>query len=95
MVLCMVPAYAAGGYQYLFIHLFNHFNNVVAMEEENLNIEWHIKQRVLKALNKFKNDFKAAAALGINARTLYSYKKRFDIERCPETKEYSFKNTKV
>jgi hypothetical protein len=65
------------------------------MEEEILNIEWHVKRKVLKALNKFKNDFKAAAAPGIHARTLYRYKKRFNIERCPVTRQYSFKNTRI
>lgn len=59
-----------------------------------LNIEWNVKQRVLKALNTCRNETEASKALGINARTLYSYKKRFEIERCPVLGEYSFKEKK-
>lgn len=77
------------------VHLLPHRNIVLTMEEEILNIEYHVKQRVLKALNKFKNDFQASQALGIGSRTLYRYKQRFNIERCPVTKEYLFKKEMV
>ncbi len=76
-------------------HLLLHFNIVFTMEEETLNIEYHLKRRVLKALNKFKKDFEAAEELGIASGTLYRYKQRFNIERCPVTKEYSFREKLV
>lgn len=64
------------------------------MESENLNIDNKVKQLVLKALNKFKNNAKAAEALKIHERTLIKYISRFDIYCCPNTKEYSFNEPK-
>lgn len=51
------------------------------MAEEILNIEYHQKRLMLAALNKFNNDEKAAAALGIGDRALRNWKKKFNIKK--------------
>lgn len=61
-----------------------------ATTEETLNIEYHVKRKVLKALNKFPTVEKASHALGLTARTLYRYKHQWSIHQCPVTKEFSF-----
>ena len=62
---------------------------------EDLNIENRIRRNVLLALNKHKKDMAAAAEeLGVNPSTLVRFKKRFDIVRCPVTREYSISEAK-
>lgn len=57
---------------------------------ENLNLEFHIKRLVIKALNKFNSDTKAAEALGISIRTLYHWKRKFKlVKRVYENQESS------
>lgn len=65
------------------------------MAEDILNIEWHVKRKVLKALNRFKTQEAAAEALGIEACTLSRYIRNYNIERCPGPKKYSFKEKKL
>ena len=62
------------------------------METEILDIRYHVRLMVLKALNKYKTNKEAAEALGITDRMLRNYKFCFDIEKCPVTKGYHFKN---
>ena len=59
------------------------------MNEEILNIEFNVKQMVLRALNKFGMITSAATALSIGERTLYNYKNRFNIKKIADTKQYS------
>lgn len=48
---------------------------------ETLNIDYNIKQLVIKALNKFRYEHEAAAALKVSTRSLYRYKHRFALIR--------------
>ncbi len=50
-------------------------------QEEILNIKYHVKRLVLKALNKFQNNEAAADALEITSRTLIAYKHEFNIKK--------------
>lgn len=56
--------------------------------QEILNINWNIKQMVLKALNTSPNTFVASKKLGISERQVYRLKKEFSIKSCKETKRY-------
>lgn len=49
------------------------------MEDEILNIEYHVKRIVLKALNKTRFVKQAADMVGVSERTLHRYKKDFNI----------------
>lgn len=44
-----------------------------------LNLEYHIKRLILIALGKFKTEKEQAKALGISTRTLYSYRKKYNL----------------
>jgi len=48
-------------------------------QTEVLNIDYHVKHMTIKALNKFNKIELAAAALGVNKRTISRYQKRFNI----------------
>ena len=48
---------------------------------EIINIEHHQRRLMMKALNRYKNDEEAAAALGIDKRTLVRWKKDFKVVR--------------
>lgn len=47
--------------------------------EEILNIEYHTKRLLLKALNKFRSKTKAYMALGISERQLYNLISRYKV----------------
>lgn len=49
------------------------------MKDEILNIEYHVKIMVLKALNRTDNNNDACKLLGISVRTLFRYKISFNI----------------
>jgi transcriptional regulator of acetoin/glycerol metabolism len=51
------------------------------MMQEILNIDYHKKQMLFKALNKFRNSREAADALGIGERTVYRMMRRYNIRR--------------
>jgi len=59
---------------------------------EDLNIANMVRRKLLLALNKYKNDERAAAALGISERSVWKYKREFGVHRSPKTKEYSLNN---
>lgn len=46
---------------------------------ENLNIQHNIKILVIKALKRAKTVKEAAGLLGITARTLFNYKRKFGV----------------
>jgi hypothetical protein len=50
------------------------------MEEEILNIEYHTKRLVLKALNQEETIEAAANQLNISVRTLHRYKVKYNIQ---------------
>jgi hypothetical protein len=49
------------------------------MPIETLNIDYHVRRLVVKALNIFPTKIGAAKALGICQRQLYNYIKQYDI----------------
>lgn len=57
---------------------------------EILNIDYHTKRLVLKALNLYGDRYHKAAAqsLGISMRTLFRYKHDLEIEYDEETKQF-------
>lgn len=59
------------------------------MSEEILNIDHHVKQLVLKALNKFRYLTEACRALGISERSLANYRQRYNIQHNDHTNQYS------
>lgn len=61
------------------------------MIDETLNIEWHIKHLCLKALNRTIHHDEAALALGITGRTLYRYKRQFNIGFDKKENKFYFK----
>lgn len=64
------------------------------MEDENLNIEDNIKKMCVERLNKKKTIVQAVQSLGIAPRTLERYRWRFNIQRCPVTREYFIEENK-
>lgn len=59
------------------------------MENEILNIEYHKKELVLKALQKFPySREKAARELGISNRTMSRYKNQYNIRYDIKKQEY-------
>lgn len=62
---------------------------------DSLNIEWHVKRMVLRALNVSAKQFEAAALLGISERTLARYKKNFNIRYDKERDEFYFKGDRA
>ena len=58
------------------------------MKEEILNIEYYYKTFSIKALNKSKTNKEAAQKLGITERTLYRYKKQYNIIYCNKNKSF-------
>jgi hypothetical protein len=65
------------------------------MESEILNIEYNIKQMIVRRLNRFNKLFLVAHSLGITEKALYQYRERFNIQQCTKTKQYFIKeNTK-
>lgn len=55
---------------------------------ENLNIDYHVRILVLKALNKVPFKKYARELLGISEKTLFRLIRRFDIKKDPITKKY-------
>jgi transcriptional regulator with PAS, ATPase and Fis domain len=53
------------------------------MTTETLNIDYHNKRLMLKALNKHPTVEQAAKALGISERTLYRWMEEYKIVRVP------------
>jgi hypothetical protein len=49
---------------------------------ENLNIEYHTKRLIIRALNEKRTIREAAQALGISERNLYELKKQYGIVKC-------------
>lgn len=49
------------------------------MSEEILNIEYHVKRMIVKALNNTQTHEDAALLLGITVRTLYRYKAQYNV----------------
>jgi transcriptional regulator with GAF, ATPase, and Fis domain len=50
---------------------------------ENLNIEYHTKELICRALNKHRTVGEASAALGITERNLHYLKQQYNIVRKP------------
>ena len=65
------------------------------MAEEILNIEYHTKILVIKALNRSGMSCEAAQLLGISERTLYRYKKQYNIGYDPKKDCFYFRGEKV
>ena len=51
------------------------------MTDEILNIDFHVKQLLLKALNKHERYQDAATVLGISLRSLYKYMKDYQVTK--------------
>ena len=51
------------------------------MTDEILNIDFHVKQLLLKALNKHGKSEKAATVLGISLKTLHNYVKDYQVTK--------------
>lgn len=49
------------------------------MTEGTLNIEYHVKRLIMIAVAKYKTEYQQAQALGIDRRTLYNYKKKYNL----------------
>lgn len=65
------------------------------MENEILNIDYHVRSMVLKALNLFPTKMAAAKQLGISERNLYHYIDRFNIERDGLSRKYIIKSKQL
>jgi hypothetical protein len=50
------------------------------MEAEILNVDYHVRRLLLKALNKFNCRKEQAQALGVSIRTVYRLMERFEVE---------------
>jgi hypothetical protein len=50
-------------------------------QEEILNLDYHVKSLVIKALNRYETKVLAAAALGISERHLFNLIEQYDIVR--------------
>ena len=59
---------------------------------EILNIEYHVKRMVIKALNQTQSHEAAGRLLGVTGRTVYRYKRQFDIVYDAKRNEYKFKS---
>ena len=57
-------------------------------DQEILNIDYHVKNLVLKALNKYPTVEQSAAALGVSLRTLLRYKQTYGIGKNKEGIHY-------
>lgn len=60
--------------------------------EENLNIQYHTQRLLIKALNQEKTAEAAAPKLGIAVRTVYRYRKMFNIKLVGGTYQVVDKN---
>ena len=60
------------------------------MSDEILNIDYHVRRMVIKALNKTKYVFEAAEMLGVSSRSVYRYMEIFGIGYNRKKKEYEF-----
>jgi hypothetical protein len=49
------------------------------MSSENLNIDYHKQQLLLKSLNKYRTKVQARAALGISEKQMYTYIEKYKI----------------
>lgn len=58
------------------------------MQSETLNIDYHVRRLVVKALNLFPTKIGAAKALGICERQLYVYIHKYDIYHDSHLKKY-------
>lgn len=65
------------------------------MQDEILNIEYHVKRIVLKSLNKTHFVKEAARLLGISERTLHRYKRQFNISYDKKKNEFYFSGEKA
>lgn len=62
------------------------------MMQENLNIHYHVKRLILMSLGKYKTEDEQANALGINKRTLYKYRKIYNLPVRQKRNERKRKN---
>lgn len=60
------------------------------MQEENLNIHYHVKRLFLKALNKYKTTQEVANAVGSSARQVLRLKKDFNVQWNTKTLEFEY-----
>lgn len=65
------------------------------MSEEILNIDYHVKQMCLKALNRTQKIVIAAQLLGVSARTLYRYMQEYGIVYDKKNNQFKFKSEKA
>lgn len=63
------------------------------MLSEILNIDYHTRRLVVRALNLFPTKLGASKALGISERHLYTYIKQFDIYRDSQLNKYISKQS--
>jgi len=59
------------------------------MAEEILNIDYHVRRLVIKALNRFPTKTKAYMALGVPEKQLYNLIKRYEIKKALDGIYYS------
>ena len=59
--------------------------------EENLNIEYHTKILLIKALDISKTIGEAAYLLGVSDRTVWRYIKTYKVSKDQQTKKHYFR----
>jgi transcriptional regulator with GAF, ATPase, and Fis domain len=64
------------------------------MAQDILNIDYHIKGLIVKALNRTSSHEKAAKALGISERNLFRLRKQYNIKKVQRYEVVEFKLSK-
>jgi hypothetical protein len=64
------------------------------MPEQILNIDYHTKLLIIKALNRTSSHEKAAKALGISERNLFLLRKQYNIQKVQRYEVVEPKKTK-
>jgi hypothetical protein len=58
------------------------------MDTDILNIEYHLKKLLLKALNRAETIAEAARLTGVTKKTIRKYQRMYNIQYCPQEKQY-------
>lgn len=64
-----------------------HYQRFISMES-SLNIDYHRRRLLVKALNKARTRKGAAALTGLTERTVYRLIQQYDILQDPRTEQY-------
>lgn len=64
------------------------------MASEILNIDYHTKRLIVKALNQTLSHEKAAKALGISERNLFRLRKQYNIQKVQRYEVVELKKSK-